>query len=80
MYNSENRPKEIAIEAEEELDEDDKVLTIPKSEVVRVIKDMRRKKVTGDDNITQHNVLTTRRSRQMTTYQSIYSRNWETVD
>jgi hypothetical protein len=37
LYASENRPKDIAIEAEEELDEEDK--------------DVRRKKATGDDNI-----------------------------
>ena len=51
MYDSENRPKDNAIEAEDELDEDDKEPTILKSEVVKAIKDMRRKKATGDDNI-----------------------------
>ena len=51
MYDSENRPKDIAIEAEDELDEDDKGPTILKSEIVKAIKDMRRKKATGDDNI-----------------------------
>ena len=63
MYDSENCPKDIAIEAEEELDEDDKGLTILISEVVKAIKNMRRKKATGT-----------------TTYQLIYSRNWETID
>ena len=33
------------------MDEDDKRPTIVKSEVVKGIKDMRRKKATGDDNI-----------------------------
>ena len=51
MYDSENCSKAIAIEAEEELDEDDKGPTIVKSEVVKGIKDMRRNKATGDDNI-----------------------------
>ena len=51
MYDSENCPKDIAIEADEELDEDDKGRTILKSEVVKAIKDMRRKKATGDNNI-----------------------------
>jgi len=51
LYNLENRPKDIAIEAEEELDEDDKGPTIHKSEVVKAIKDIQRKKVTGDNNI-----------------------------
>ena len=51
MYDSENRPKDIAIEAEDELGKDDKGPTIFKSEVVKVIKDMRNKKTTGDDNI-----------------------------
>ena len=49
MYDSENRPKDIAIET----DEDDKgpTRTILKSEIVKAVKDMRRKKATGDDNI-----------------------------
>ena len=51
FVDSENRPKVIAIEAEEQLDEDDKGPTILKSEVVKAIKDMRRKKATGDNNI-----------------------------
>ena len=50
LYDSENRPKDIAIEAEDELDEDDKEPTILKSEIVKSIKDMRRKKATGGDN------------------------------
>ena len=41
------KSKYVAIEAEEELDEDDKGSTILKSLVVKVIKDMRRKKATG---------------------------------
>jgi hypothetical protein len=51
LYDSENRPKDIAIEVEDELDEDDKEPIILKSEIVKAIKDMRRKKTTGDDNI-----------------------------
>ena len=51
MSDSENCPKDIAIEAEEELEEDDKGPTILKSEVVKDIKDMRRKNATGDENI-----------------------------
>jgi Reverse transcriptase (RNA-dependent DNA polymerase). len=51
LYDLENRPQVIAIEAEDELDEDDNGPTILKSEVVKAIKDMRRKKATGDNNI-----------------------------
>ena len=51
LYDLENRPKDIAIEAEDELDEDDKGPTILKTEVVKAIKDMRRKTATGDNNI-----------------------------
>ena len=47
----ENRPKDIVIEAKEKLDEDDKAPTTLKSEVVKVIKDMRRHKTTGDDDM-----------------------------
>ena len=52
--------KNIEIEAEEELNEDDKGPTILKSEIVKAIKDMRRKKTTGDDNIPV-NLLRSRR-------------------
>jgi len=51
LYDSENRPQNVAIEAEDELDEDDKGPTILKSEVVKAIKDMQRKKTTGEDKI-----------------------------
>ena len=51
IQDSENRLKDMAIEAEDELDEDDKGPTILKSEIVKVIKDMQRNKATGD-NIT----------------------------
>jgi hypothetical protein len=51
LYDSENRPKDIAIEAEDELDVDDKVPIIPKTEVVIAIRNMRRKKTIGDDKI-----------------------------
>jgi hypothetical protein len=49
LYDSENRSKYIAIETEEELDEGDKGPTILKSDLVKAIKDMRRKKATGDN-------------------------------
>ena len=52
LYDSENRPKDIAIEAQDEMDEYDKGPTILKSEKVKAIKDMRRKKAIGEDNIT----------------------------
>ena len=51
LYDSENHPKDIPIEAEKELDEDDKGPTILKSELVKAIKDMQRKMETRDDNI-----------------------------
>ena len=51
LCDSENRLEDIAIQAEEDLDEDDKGPTTLKIEVVQAIKDMRRKKATGDDNI-----------------------------
>ena len=62
LYDSKNCPKDIAIEAEEELD-DDNGPNILKSEVVRPLKTSKE-----------------RRPQEMTTYQMIYSRNWETVD
>jgi hypothetical protein len=40
LYDSENRPKYIAIEAEYELDEDDKGPTIHKSEIIKAIKNV----------------------------------------
>ena len=49
MYDSENRPKNIVIEAAEELDENGKEPIILKSQVIKAIKDMRRKKATGDN-------------------------------
>jgi hypothetical protein len=49
LYHSENRPHDIAIEREDELDKVDKGPTILKSEVVKAIKDMQRKKATGDN-------------------------------
>ena len=45
-----NTAKDIAIHAEEELDEDGNGHTILKSEVVKAIKYIRRKESTGDDN------------------------------
>ena len=52
MYNSENYTKDTPIEIEKELNENDKGPTTKlKSEVVKAIKNMRRKKTTRDDNI-----------------------------
>jgi hypothetical protein len=42
LYDSENRPKNIVIEAAEELDENGKEPIILKSQVIKAIKDMRR--------------------------------------
>ena len=50
MYDSKNRPKDIAIEAEEKLNEDDKGSTMLKSKELKAIKGMRRKKTTGHEN------------------------------
>ena len=72
MYDSENRPKDIAIEEEDELYEDDKGTTKLKSEIVKAIKDMRRKKATYQST-TYDNIPET------TTYQSTCSRNWGTM-
>ena len=63
LYNSENHPKCIAIEAEEELYEDGNGHTVLKSEVVKPLK-----------------TCEERRPQYIPTYQSIYLRNWETVD
>ena len=51
QYDSENWTKDIAIEAEEKLDEGDKERAIPKTEVVKANKDMQREKASADDNI-----------------------------
>ena len=51
MWDLENCPKYIAIEPEGELNEHDKGPTTLKSEVVKAIKDMQRKKPTGYDNM-----------------------------
>jgi hypothetical protein len=51
LYDSENHSQDIEIEAEDKMDEDEKGPTILKSEVIKAIKDMRRKKATGDNNI-----------------------------
>ena len=45
------KKKNIEIEAEEELNEDDKGPTILKREMAKAIKDMTRKMTTRDDNI-----------------------------
>ncbi|XP_026467813.1 uncharacterized protein LOC113371400 [Ctenocephalides felis] len=51
LYDRENRLQNIEFEEEKEMDEDDKGPCILKSEVERVINEMRRKKATEDDDI-----------------------------
>ena len=51
LYDKENRPQEIIIEEEKDVNEDDKGPSILRSEVEKAIKDLGRGKATGDDNI-----------------------------
>jgi hypothetical protein len=51
LYDQENRPKEIEMESEEMVSDDEKGPTILQSEVERAVHDMRRRKATGDDDI-----------------------------
>ena len=51
LYDKENRPQEIMIEEEKDVNEDDKGPSILRSEVEKAIKDLGRGKATGDDNI-----------------------------
>ena len=51
IYDLENRPKDSEIYSEEEINEDNRIPTILKSEVVKAVKDMRRKKSSGNVNI-----------------------------
>jgi hypothetical protein len=50
LYDRDNRPENLNVEPEEEVDEDHKGLHILRSEVEKVIKEMRDKKATGDDD------------------------------
>ena len=51
LYDREHRPDDIEIEDESEVDEDEKGPSILQCEVEKAIKDMKRGKATGDDNI-----------------------------
>ena len=46
-----NRPQTLEVEPEEEVDTDEKGLYILQSEVEKAIKEVRNKKVTGDDDV-----------------------------
>ena len=51
MYDSENRSQDIAIEAQDELDEDDKGPTVLKSEIVKAIRHAKKEGHNRDNNI-----------------------------
>jgi hypothetical protein len=51
LYGRANRPENLNVESEEEVDEDNKGSHILHSEVEKVIKEMRDKKATGDDDV-----------------------------
>ena len=51
LYDSENHPKDIGIEVDKELNEDKKGSIVLKSEVVKAVKEMQRKKAPRDENI-----------------------------
>jgi hypothetical protein len=51
FYDRANRPKNLNVEPEEEVDEDHKGPHILRSEVEKAIKEMRDKKATGDDEV-----------------------------
>lgn len=51
LYDKANRPDEMGLEPEEDIEEDDKGPGILQSEVEKAIRDMRRRKATGDDDI-----------------------------
>jgi hypothetical protein len=51
LYDRANRPERLEVEPEEEVDEDKKGPYILQSEVEKAIKEMRDKKVTGDDDV-----------------------------
>jgi hypothetical protein len=51
FYDRANRPENLNVEPEEEVDEDHKGPQILRSEVEKAIKEMRDKKATGDDDV-----------------------------
>jgi hypothetical protein len=51
LYDRANRPEDIEVESEAEVDEDVKGPYILQSEVEKAIKEMRDKKATGDDDV-----------------------------
>ena len=51
LYDRPNRPEAVEVEPEEEVDTDEKEPHILQSEVEKVIKEMRNRKFTGDDDI-----------------------------
>jgi hypothetical protein len=51
LYDRANRPENLNVEPEEEVDEDHKDPRILLSEVEKAIKEMRDKKATGDDDV-----------------------------
>jgi hypothetical protein len=54
LHDRPNRPEILEVEAEEEVDADEKGPYILQSEVEKTIKEMRNKKATGDDKIPGH--------------------------
>jgi hypothetical protein len=51
LYDRANRPEQLEVETEDEVDEDEKGPYILQSEVEKAIKEMRDKKATGDDDV-----------------------------
>jgi hypothetical protein len=51
LYDRPNRPETLEVETEEEVDTDEKGPHILQSEVEKVIKEMRNKKATGDNDV-----------------------------
>ena len=51
LYDQPNRPETLEVKPEEQVDSDEKGPYILQSEVEKVIKEMRNKKATGDDNV-----------------------------
>jgi hypothetical protein len=51
LYDRPNRPETLEVEPEEEVDTDENGSYILQSEVENAIKEMRKKKATGDDDV-----------------------------
>ena len=51
LYHRPNRPENLEVEPEEEVDTDEKGSYILQRKVEKAIKEMRNKKVTGDDDV-----------------------------